>query len=118
MNAMTPEEAVRHVITTDPIFAVHEVNVRGVTFKAFRNIPATIPALMAASRARQGDGAFEYLVFEDESQTYDQFCENVNRMAHALQDTLGMKQGDRIGIAMRNFPELLTMVLALSLIHI
>lgn len=114
MNAMTPEEAVRHVITTDPTFAVHEVNVRGVTFKAFRNIPATIPALMAASRARQGDGAFEYLVFEDESQTYDQFCENVNRMAHALQDTLGMKQGDRIGIAMRNFPELLTMVLAIS----
>tara|TARA_R110002110_G_scaffold19919_27_gene81615 strand:- start:5219 stop:6925 length:1707 start_codon:yes stop_codon:yes gene_type:complete len=114
MTAMTPEEAVRHVVTTNPTFEVHNTDIRGVTFKAFKNIPATIPALMAASRARHGDGALDYLVYKDETLTYDQFCETVNRMAHALRDQLGMGQGDRVAIAMRNYPELLALVLAIS----
>lgn len=61
MTAMTPEEAVRHVVATEPTFAVEEVNIRGVTYKAFKNVPPTVPALMAASRAKQGDGTLDYL---------------------------------------------------------
>jgi long-chain acyl-CoA synthetase len=114
MNAMTPEEAVRHVVSTEPAFAVGPADIRGVTFKAFKNIPPTVPALLAAGWERHGNGALEYLVYEDDRLTYAQFTENVHRMAHAMRDDLGLGQGDRIGIAMRNYPELLTMVLAIS----
>lgn len=114
MTAMTPEEAVRHVVTTDPTFAVEEADIRGVTFKVFRNIPGTVPALMAASRERQGDGTLEYLAYEGESLSYDAFCAHAHRIAHSLHDRLGVRQGDRVAIAMRNYPELLTAIMAIS----
>ena len=114
MTAMTPEEAVRHVVGTDPTFAVHDVDVRGVTVKAFKNIPPTVPGLLAAGWARHGDGQLEYLAYEGESVTYAEFTSAVNRMAHAMRDELGLGQGDRIAVAMRNYPELLMLVLAIS----
>lgn len=114
MTAMTPEEAVRHVVTHEPAFEVHNVDVRGVTVKAFKNIPPTVPALLTAGWERHGNGALEYLTYEDESYTYAEFTTLVARMAQALQDDLGLKQGDRVAIAMRNYPELLVLVLAIS----
>lgn len=114
MTAMTPEEAVRHVVTTDPVFAVDNVDIRGVTVKAFRNIPPTVPALMAAGWARHGEGQLEYIAYEGESYSYEDFTRSVHRLAHAMRDTLGMGQGDRVAIAMRNYPELLMLVLAVS----
>ncbi len=111
---MTPEDAVRHVVTTEPVFAVHEVEVRGVRMKAFANIPPTVPALLAASWEKQGNGELEYLVYAGESHTFAEFTAEVNRMAHGLQDELGLKKGDHIAIAMRNYPELLILMLAIS----
>lgn len=114
MKAMTSEEAVRHVITNDPVFAVHDVDVRGVSVKAFQNIPGTVPGLMAAGWARHGDGALDYLAYEDEVYTYAEFTASVHKMAHAMRDELGLKHGDRVAIAMRNYPELMMLVLAVS----
>ena len=111
---MTPEDAVRHVVATDPTFAVAEAEVRGVTVKAFQNIPGTVPGLLAAGWARHGDGQFEYLCFEGESQTYAAFTADVYKMAHAMRDQIGLRPGARVAIAMRNYPELLTLVLAIS----
>ncbi|MBR9653282.1 class I adenylate-forming enzyme family protein [Thalassovita aquimarina] len=114
MTGTTPEEAVQHVLSTDPTFAVELTEVRGVTYKAFKNIPPTVPDLLAAGWARHGDGALEYLVYENERLTYAQFTENVHRMAHALRDNLGLGRGDRVAIAMRNYPEFLVTMLAIS----
>lgn len=114
MSAMTPEAAVQHVITTEPAFEVTQVEVRGTTFKAFKNIPPTVPALLAAGWARHGDGTFDYIAYEGEVLTYATFCDHVHRTAHALNDDLGVRQGDRVAIAMRNYPELMVLVLAIS----
>ncbi|MGH1578893.1 class I adenylate-forming enzyme family protein [Planktotalea sp.] len=114
MTAMTPEEAVRHVVATNPTFEVHETDVRGVTLKAFKNIPQTVPALLAAGWAQHGNGTLEFLAYEGEVQTYAEFTSSVNKVAHAMRDDLGLKQGDHIAIAMRNYPELLALVLAIS----
>ncbi|MEM7519805.1 MAG: class I adenylate-forming enzyme family protein [Pseudomonadota bacterium] len=113
-HVMTPDEAVTHLLTHEPAFAVHEVNVRGTTVRAFKNVPPTVPGLLAAGWEQQGNGALEYLAFEGESWTYAEFTAAVNRLAHAMRDELGLKQGDRVAIAMRNFPELLMLVLAIS----
>ena len=112
--AMTPEEAVRHVIATDPLFEVRETVVRGVTVKAFTNIPPTVPALLPAGWERQGNGTLDYLAFQNERYTYAEFTASVYRMAHAMQDELGLTKGDKVAIAMRNYPELLMLVLAVS----
>ena len=111
---MTPEEAVHHVITTNPTFELHQVDVRGVTFKAFKNIPPTVPGLLSAGWAQHGDGQLEYLAYEGESQTYAEFTSGVNKLAHEMRDELGLGQGDRVAVAMRNYPDLLMSVLAIS----
>lgn len=113
MTAMTPEQAVQHVVANEPAFAVHEVEVRGVLMRAFKNVPPTVPALMAAGAARHAEWGGDYLCYEGERQTYEEFCNGVNRVAQALL-ARGLGKGDRIAIAMRNYPELLTLVLAIS----
>ena len=112
VTAMSPEDAVAHVIATDPLFAVTQTQVGGVTMKAFANVPPTVPALLSASREKQGAGQAEFLVYRDERLSYDAFCAEVNRMAHVLRDEFGMGKGDRVALAMRNYPELLVMMLA------
>lgn len=114
MSAMTPEAAVAHVVATNPTFAVAPTVVRGVTYKAFQNIPATVPALMGAGIAQHGDGAANYLLYEGERWTYGDFCGEVRRVANVLRDTFDVGKGDRVAIAMRNYPELMTLVLAIS----
>lgn len=111
---MTLQAAVQHIINNEPAFEVAQVKVRGTTFTAFKNIPPTVPALMAAGWERHGDGALEYLVYEGESLTYATFCNHVYRIAHALHDVLGVRQGDRVAVSMRNYPELLVLILAIS----
>lgn len=114
MTGMSLEQAVDHVTTTNPTFALTTANVRGVDYRVFKNVPPTVGALLQASWEAMGDGAAEYLVFGDERWTFAEFCNDVKAMAHALKTELGVKQGDRVGIAMRNYPELLTMMMAIT----
>ena len=114
MTAMTPEEAVRHVVENEPVFAVGPVEVRGVTVTAYKNIPGTVHGLLPAGWEKHGNGALEYLSFENESWTYAEFTRSVYRTAHAMRDELGVRPGDRVAIAMRNYPELLMLILAIS----
>ena len=114
MSGMTPEAAVAHVLATNPTFAVAPTVIRGVTYTAFQNIPPTVPALMAAGMAQHEEGASQYLLYEGERWTYSAFCAEVRRVAQTLSTQFGIGNGDRVAIAMRNYPELLTLVLAIS----
>lgn len=114
MSAMSFGEAVQHVTTTNPVFALGTAEVRGVTYRVFQNAPPHIRALMQASREAQGNGAAEYLVYRDERWSYDEFCRDSNRLAHVLMQEFGIRKGDRVAVAMRNFPELLTLITAIA----
>ncbi|MDF1715190.1 MAG: AMP-binding protein [Antarcticimicrobium sp.] len=114
MTALTLEAAVRRVTAEHPIFETHEAVIRGTPFRAFCNTPPHIRALMQASRAAQGDGAAEYLVFHDDRWSYDEFCSDSNRLAWSLQARFGIGKGDRVAIAMRNCPELLLLIAAIA----
>ncbi|PCH71810.1 MAG: long-chain fatty acid--CoA ligase [Rhodobacteraceae bacterium] len=114
MGAMTLDQAVDHLTTTNPTFAVCDTKIRGVTYRAFANVPPNLRALMQASREAQGNGAAEYLVFQDERWTYDEFCHETKQMAQALKQELGVQAGDRVAIAMGNLPELPIMMMAIA----
>lgn len=111
---MTFEQAVRHVEKHDPMFQTTTVTVRGITYKAFRNSPRNLPEMMRSNREKHGNGAADYLVYADERWTYDEFCDDVDRMARVLRDRFGLSKGSRVAIAMRNYPEYLVMMLAIS----
>ena len=82
-------------------FEIQEVDVLGVPTKVFTGTPPNIRYLFAAAAARTDD----FIVFEDERWPMPRVIELIGRIGHALVHDLGVTKGDRIAIAMRNYPE-------------
>ena len=114
MSGLTLDAATRQVISTNPVFELENADIRGTSFRVFKNIPPHARALLHASREAQDNGAAEYLVFQNERWTFDEFVQDVNRLAHVLEADLGVTKGDPVAIAMRNCPEFLVLTLAIA----
>jgi long-chain acyl-CoA synthetase len=82
-------------------FEVVEVPVGGVPIKTFRNAPPNVRALWLASAAF---AERDYLVYGDERITYAEAHRLVASVANWL-IAQGVQPGDRVAIAMRNYPE-------------
>ncbi|MGZ5938420.1 MAG: class I adenylate-forming enzyme family protein [Rhizomicrobium sp.] len=82
-------------------FEIKEIEVRGVNIRTFKNAPPNIRELWL-STAQFADR--EYLVYEDERMTYAQAHAQTAAIANWL-FRQGVKPGDRVAIAMRNYPE-------------
>jgi acyl-CoA synthetase (AMP-forming)/AMP-acid ligase II len=83
-------------------FATTEIVVRGVPMRVFAAAPPTLRALwqMTAGHADK-----TYIVYEDERLTYREVHARVRSLAHHLHSACGVESGDRVAIAMRNYPE-------------
>lgn len=112
MSAMTPADAAEMLIRTDPRFALQETEIRGVMYRTFANAPDNIRTMMQQSRPAHGTRTM--LVHGTERWTFDAFCADVNRAAAMLSGTLGVMPGDRVAIVMRNYPELLILMMAIQ----
>jgi long-chain acyl-CoA synthetase len=77
-------------------------DVHGVPTRWWKHLPKTLPELLLLSR---GYGARDYLVYEDERLTYEQAFVQTATLAAHLRDVCGVRKGDRVALAMRNFPE-------------
>jgi long-chain acyl-CoA synthetase len=53
----------------------------------------------------KGHGDKVFLVYEDEQFTFDEHFRAAAHVAHLLRDRFGVREGDRVAIAMRNYPE-------------
>ncbi|MEM8903909.1 MAG: class I adenylate-forming enzyme family protein [Actinomycetota bacterium] len=83
-------------------FAMTETEVRGIPMRVFEQAPPNMRVLWELT-ALHGDKT--YLVFEDERFTYTEVHALVRALAHTLHHDHGVGRGDRIAIAMRNYPE-------------
>ena len=83
-------------------FAMTEIEVRGTPMRVFDNAPATMRAIWDIA-GLYGDRT--YVVYEDERHTYAEIGAQVRSLAHLLRDVHGVGTGDRVAIAMRNYPE-------------
>jgi long-chain acyl-CoA synthetase len=68
----------------------------------YKNAPNTLRALLEPGR---GFGAQEFLVYQDQRLSFDDFFARADALAHYLVSELNINKGDRIAIAMRNNPE-------------
>ncbi len=82
-------------------FAVEEVVVRGVPIKSYVTAPNSLREVWQGSAAH---GDRDYLVYEDERWTYTRAHRQVTALANWLVEN-GVAPGDRVAIAMRNYPE-------------
>lgn len=83
-------------------FAMTETEVRGIPMRTFDQAPPNMRTLWELT-ALHGDKT--YLVFEDERYSYAEIHAQVRALAHRLHHTHGVGPGDRVAIAMRNYPE-------------
>jgi long-chain acyl-CoA synthetase len=80
---------------------VVEVEVRGVPIRTFKNAPPNVRALwLSSAQFAERD----YLVFQDERITYAEAHRLVASCANWMLAN-GVQPGDRVAVAMRNYPE-------------
>ncbi len=66
---------------------------------------AAPPHMRAVWEMAAGHGDRDYVVFEDERLTYGEVAAQVRALAANLRNVHGVGSGDRVAVAMRNYPE-------------
>jgi acyl-CoA synthetase (AMP-forming)/AMP-acid ligase II len=101
VNVIDHYRTARKELDSGP-FATTEITVRGVPMRVFVAAPPNLRMLWQLTAAHAGK---TYIVYEDERLSYDEVQAKVRSLAHYLRDTCGVGSGDRVAIAMRNYPE-------------
>ena len=83
-------------------FELTETEVFGVKMEVFKNAPPNLALALQGARAH-GDATF--LLYEGERYSFARVMDEVDGLAHLLVNTYGVKKGDRVAVAMRNYPE-------------
>ena len=98
---MTFQEACAAVCAPGSMFEIQETEVLGQTSKVFAGTPPNIRALFELAALRTD----EFIIFENERWTMPQLLKLAGQIGHLLVNELGVTKGDRVAIAMRNYPE-------------
>lgn len=94
-------KARQELIAPGSPYEVTTVEVRGQTLKTYKTAPPNLRAVWEASVAH---GDKDYIIYEDERYTYNNIHALVRTFAKYLVDH-GVKPGDRVALALRNYPE-------------
>ncbi|HTF35362.1 MAG TPA: class I adenylate-forming enzyme family protein [Myxococcota bacterium] len=83
-------------------FEIVEVEIRGIKTRVWKNTPPSLRAVLDLSRLH---GEKTFLVYENDRLSFEQHWRRAAHLASALTKDFGVCKGDRVAIAMRNFPE-------------
>lgn len=101
-NDPSYEQALAKLTAPDSLFALADATIRGNPVKYFAKAPPTLRAFLEQLRSK---AEAEFLVYEDERLTYGDVIDRAAALAAALHADFGIHRGDRVAIAMRNYPE-------------
>ncbi len=82
-------------------YELGEADVNGVRLPVFVNAPANLRTLYQQALTY---GDRDFYVYESERYTFAEAWDQASQVAASL-SAMGVRQGDRVGIAMRNYPE-------------
>ncbi|MBW3668752.1 MAG: acyl--CoA ligase [Actinobacteria bacterium] len=99
---VTYEAAVAEVTGPGQIYETAQADIGGVTYTVFKHAPRSMRDVFRLARMR-GDETF--FVYEDERWSFADVMRHVDALGNALVDHFGVRKGDRVAIAMRNYPE-------------
>jgi long-chain acyl-CoA synthetase len=95
-------EALALLTASGAPFEMAETEVNGSRVRSYVRMPAHLRAVFDASREF---GERELLVFEDERLDFEAHWRAANAFGRVLLDQFGVCKGDRVAVAMRNYPE-------------
>ncbi len=99
-------DAIQQMMTAPgQAFEMEQVNCGGRAFLGWKNAPANMSQILQQSR-QHGDA--EFIVYQDERISYRQHYHRVAALSRRLIEDFGIVKGDRVAIAMRNYPEWLS----------
>jgi long-chain acyl-CoA synthetase len=102
MNLLTMVEEVKsQLMAPGAPFEVKSKQINGQTFKVYCNAPLNLAQVINDSR--RTDEA-NFLVYQEQRLSYKAFFQQLDSVASWMHEQ-GIKQGDRVAIAMRNRPE-------------
>ena len=93
--------AVAQVTAAGQPYETRTERIRGVDFTVFRNAPENLRALYASGLDHADK---DFYVYQDERYTYRRMWSLAARCANRLRER-GVGAGDRVGVALRNYPE-------------
>jgi long-chain acyl-CoA synthetase len=99
---MNRDEAIALLTAPGQQFEVTEATVLGVGMRVWKNAPPSMRSMLEASRAF---GDRDFLVYDDDRWTYESHFTAAAGLARWMIDERRLRKGDRVGIAMRNYPE-------------
>ena len=97
---MSRQQAIKEVCAPGQPFELKPTQIRGKTCRVFVNAPLTLHDLFAENRSD-----LDFLVYGDERHSYSDVYGRASELAAALTNDYGVSHGDRVVIAMRNYPE-------------
>ena len=76
------------------------VELNGRTVRNFKRAPSSLRAMFEATASE-----LPFLIYNDERLSFAEAWQAAARIGHVLVDDCGVQRGDRVAIAMRNYPE-------------
>ena len=95
------------------MFEVEEVVIDGVPVRDFVRNPTSIIDIFEMGQAHADE---VHVVYQDERMTFGQMRDRARSLARELHDTFGVRDGDRVALAMRNLPEFVVAVWGAALL--
>jgi len=97
---MTRQQAINEVCAPGQPFELKTTQIRGQPCRVFVNAPPTLNDLYAENRSD-----LDFLIYEEERLSFDHVYRHASALARAMVEDYGIRHGDRVAIAMRNYPE-------------
>ncbi len=108
MTADTPtivdklQESAGQLMQAGMPYEIEQRTIDGFDYRVFKHAANTFKELIDKGRAH---GENSFIVYEDENYSFNEFFQQVDAIGHQLVNRYGVNKGDRIAIAMRNYPE-------------
>lgn len=112
MSGLSLDEASKRLSGSDDRFRVGKAEIRGSDYSVFVNAPNDLRALQAFGAGQRGPDD-DFIIYEDERVSYSAWRAETERLAAGLA-AIGVKPGDHVAVAMRNYPEYLTLIMAIA----
>jgi acyl-CoA synthetase (AMP-forming)/AMP-acid ligase II len=103
------DDVIGGIIAPGGMLEVGSATIRGAELPVFVNAPQNMRGFFATFFAAQA--AKEFIVYRDERRSFADIYAEAIRVAACLQQR-GIAKGDRVAIAMRNYPEWITSLVA------
>ena len=100
MKPMLRQEAIAALTAAGQPYALAVALINGRAVRVFVNAPSSLRALFEETRSDK-----PFLIYGDRQWTFAEAWATASRIGHVLVHQCGVRHGDRVAIAMRNYPE-------------